>query len=51
VIGISPSLIIQPDKAIIYMPGQTPATNFHDHAALRFEGLTILEKDPHTNVI
>ena len=36
------ALVIQPDKAILYVPGQPPATNSAIHASLPFDRLTYI---------
>jgi hypothetical protein len=36
------ALMIQPDKAVLYVPGQTPATNFAVHPILAFDGQSFI---------
>jgi hypothetical protein len=44
------SLTVFPNYAVIFVPGQTPATNFNVHASLKFEGTTYLAFDPYNNL-
>jgi hypothetical protein len=43
------SLMIQPDKAILFVPGQPAVTNFSANPAVPFDGLTFIGGSPTTN--
>jgi hypothetical protein len=43
------ALIIRPDQAILYVPGQTPATNFAPHPVLAIDGQSFIGRS-FTNV-
>src|ERR1041385_6534257 len=43
------ALIIQPDKAVLYVPGQTPATNFAVHPVLPLSGQSFIGFNGTTN--
>jgi hypothetical protein len=45
------ALIVKPDQAILYVPGQTPATNFATHTVLAFNGLSYIGTEPGTGTL